>query len=244
MSFAMRRSPKCRNVLLAMLPDAEYQALEKHLELVPTPFDMVLFERDKRIEYAYFPCSGEHSVLSVMENGAAVEVGTVGYEGFSTIDLLLGSEIAAETTVCQIAGEALRMPAGVFQKAVSGDTALRRITTRYLYAYLAQVSQSVACNRLHTLDERFARWVLMSHDRVEGNEFHLTQEYLADMLGVHRPSVSLVAKTFQQAGLIRYVRGSMTILNRSGLEEASCECYRVVRKQFDRMLVKSMEEKG
>lgn len=240
MSFAVRRSPACRNALLAMLPNAEYQALEKHLELVPTPFDMVLFERDRPIEYAYFPCSGEHSVLAVMENGAAVEVGTVGYEGFSTIDLLLGSNIASETTVCQIAGESLRMPAEVFQKAVSGETALRRITMRYLYAYLTQVSQSVACNRLHTLDERFARWVLMSHDRIEGNEFHLTQEYLADMLGVHRPSVSVVAKTFQQAGLIKYVRGTLTILDRRGLEEASCECYRVVRKQFARMLDKGM----
>lgn len=240
MSLALRRSPACRNTLLAMLPNAEYQAIEKHLELVPTPFDMVLFERDRPIRYAYFPCSGEHSVLAVMENGATVEVGTVGYEGFSTIDLALGSDIASETTVCQIAGESLRMPAEVFKQAIGGDTALRRITMRYLYAYLTQVSQSVACNRLHTLDERFARWVLMSHDRVEGNVFHLTQEYLADMLGVHRPSVSVVAKIFQQAGLINYVRGTLTILDRRGLEEASCECYRVVRKQFERMLDKGM----
>jgi len=235
-----RRSPDCRNAILAMLPEEEYQSLSPHLELVPTPFEMVVYERDKPIEYAYFPCSGEHSILAFMENGAAVEVGTVGYEGFSTIDLLLGSDIATETTICQIPGESLRMPAEVFKKAVNSDTALRRIALRYLQAYLSQVSQSVACNRLHTLDQRFARWVLMSHDRIEGDEFKLTQEYLADMLGVHRPSVSVVAKNFQQAGLIRYARGSMTILDRNGLENASCECYRTVKKQFERMIGKSM----
>jgi CRP-like cAMP-binding protein len=227
---------KSQNLLLAMLPDEDYRALTPHLELAPTPFNFVLFERDKPIEFAYFPCSGEHSILAIMENGAAVEVGTVGYEGFSTIDLLLGSEIATETTVCQIPGESLRMRTAKFLEAVRGDTPLRRIALRYLQAYLAMITQSVACNRMHSLDERFARWVLMSHDRVKKNEFQLTQEYLAIMLGVHRPSVSVVAKTFQRAGLITYNRGILTILDRAGMEESCCECYGIVKKQFERSL--------
>jgi CRP-like cAMP-binding protein len=227
---------ECKNRLLARLPEEDYHALSRHLEMIPTPFNFVLFERGKPIEYAYFPCSGEHSILSLMEDGAAVEVGTVGFEGMSTVDLILGSEIAVESTVCQIPGETLRMPAAAFKEAVKMDTPLRRITLRYLQAYLAQVSQSVACNRLHTVEERFARWVLMSHDRVEGDVFQLTQEYLASMLGVHRPSVSLAARALQKAGLIEYKRGMMTILNRQGLEEVCCECYGIVRMQFERLL--------
>jgi CRP-like cAMP-binding protein len=175
-----------------------------------------------------------------MEDGAAVEVGTVGNEGFSTVDLLTGSEIATETTICQIPGEALRMPTAKFMEAIAGDTPLRRITLRYLQAYLSQVSQSVACNRLHSIEQRFARWILISHDRVPGDELQLTQEFLADMLGVYRPSVSLVARTYQQAGLIKYTRGRITILDRAGLEEACCECYAVVRKNFERAIGRSL----
>jgi CRP-like cAMP-binding protein len=226
----------CENRLLALLPPQEYESLLPHLERIPTPFGMVLFERDKPLEYAYFPCSGCHSILAVMENGAAVEVGTVGHEGMSSVDLLLGSTVATETTVCQIPGESLRMPAARFLEAIAGESALRRTGMRYLQAYLTQVSQSVACNRLHTVEERFARWVLMSHDRVQQRDFQLTQEYLADMLGVHRPSVSLVARNFQQAGLIKYSRGTITILDRNGLEEACCECYGVTRRQYERLL--------
>lgn len=231
---------QCPNHLLSLLPEDAYQAIRPHLELVPSPFKTVLFERDRPIEYTYFPCSGAHSILAIMQNGAAVEVGTVGNEGFSTIDLLTGSDVATETTICQIPGETLRMPAARFKEAIAGDTPLRRITMRYLQAYLSQVSQSVACNRLHTLEERFARWVLMSHDRVPGDEFQLTQEFLADMLGVHRPSVSLAASAFQRAGLLTYNRGVMTILDRAGLEDTCCECYFVVREHFRRSIGKSM----
>lgn len=227
---------RCKNTLLALLPDDEYQALARHLQLVPTPFSTVLFERDKPIEYVYFPCSGAHSVLAVMEDGAMVEVGTVGNEGMSTVDAIIGSEVATETIVCQIPGESLRLPLARFREATAGDMPLRRIAQRYLQAYLSQVSQSVACNRLHSIEERFARWVLMSHDRVPGDEFQLTQEYLAGMLGVHRPSVSLVARTFQQAGIIKYNRGTIAVLDRPALEDACCECYFVVRRQFERAL--------
>ncbi|HEV2611848.1 MAG TPA: Crp/Fnr family transcriptional regulator [Noviherbaspirillum sp.] len=227
---------ECTNILLSLLPEKDYQALLPYLEYVETPMHTVLFERNKPIHYAYFPLIGEHSILATMENGAAVEVGTVGFEGFSTVDLILGSGIATESTVCQIPGNALRLPAGVFKEMTAGDTPLRRITLRYLSAYLSQVSQSVACNRLHATEQRLARWLLMSHDRMQQQEFQITQEYLAMMLGVHRPSVSLVATTLQRAGLIDYKRGRVKIIDREGLEDAACECYGLVRAQFQRLL--------
>ncbi|TCS36331.1 CRP-like cAMP-binding protein [Paucimonas lemoignei] len=228
----------CANHLLALLPDNEFQAIRPHLEFFPTPLRMVLFERDGEIPYVYFPLSGSHSVLAIMEDGAAIEVGTVGNEGLSTIDALTGSTYAVETTICQIPGDSLRMPVARFNEAIQAHPELRRLCFRFLQAYLSHVSQSVACNRLHSTEERFARWILLSHDRVQGDEFQLTQEFLADMLGVHRPSVSLIAKRFQQAGLLDYKRGIVTILDRPGLEEVTCECYAAVRKQFERALGK------
>lgn len=239
MTLSASSARECGNALLAMLPDNEFRALVPHLHRVALPIRTVVYERGQPIEHVYFPCTGAHSILAYMETGAAVEVGTVGNEGFSTVDVLIGGDYADKTTVSQVPGESLRLPVAVFKSAIAGDTELRRVAFRYLQAYLAQVSQSVACNRLHVLEERFARWVLMSHDRVPGDEFQLTQEYLADMLGVHRPSVSLVARAFQQAGLIQYSRGTIKILDRAGLEEASCECYDAVKNRFERLLGRS-----
>ncbi|TFW09740.1 Crp/Fnr family transcriptional regulator [Oxalobacteraceae bacterium OM1] len=227
---------ECPNLLLSMLPEDDYRQLLPFLERVETPLHFLLFERDQPIREAYFPLVGEHSILASMQNGAAVEVGTVGYEGFSTVDLLMGSDTAIETTVCQIPGEALRMPAPRFKEFTAADTPLRRITLRYLQSYLSQVSQAAACNRLHAVEQRLAKWLLMSHDRMRQPEFSLTQEYLAAMLGVQRPTVSLAASSLQRAGLIVYSRGKVTILDRAGLEASSCECYRVVRGHFARFL--------
>ncbi len=227
---------ECANFILSHIPEREYQVLRPHLEFVPTPIKTMLFERNKEIRYTYFPLSGEHSVLAVMEDGAAVEVGTVGNEGMSTVDTLTGAMTAIETTICQISGESLRIPVEKFMESLEKLPELKHLCNCYLQAYLSQVSQSVACNRLHTTEERFARWILMSHDRVKGDQFYITQEFLAIMLGVHRPSVTLVAKTFQQAGLIRYNRGTVMVLDRVGLEEASCECYEAVKQQFVRIL--------
>lgn len=224
------------NLLLSMLPVDEYQALLPHLEFIDTPLHFVFFERDKPINYAYFPLIGEHSILATMEDGSAVEVGTVGYEGMSTVDLILGGNLAIESTVCQIPGSSLRMPASVFKEMTATDTVLRRVVLKYLQAYLSQVSQSVACNRLHGLEQRMSRWLLMSHDRMKRDDFQITQEYLAMMLGVHRPSVSLIAGTLQRAGLIEYKRGVVHILDREGLEEVVCECYGIVSAQFERLL--------
>jgi CRP-like cAMP-binding protein len=231
---------ECSNFLLSMLPDDEYRRLKPHFEYMPSPLKSAFYQRDQRIEHVYFPLSGEHSILAAMEDGSAVEVGTVGNEGFSTVEILTGSEYALETVICQIPGETLKMPVARFKEATEGESALRSLAYRYFQAYLAQVSQSVACNRLHTTEERFARWLLMNHDRVPGDEIHITQEFLATMLGVHRPSISLIARSFQQLGLIRYGRGVVTIMDREGIEEASCECYAAVKRQFERAMGKPM----
>lgn len=225
---------ECPNYLLAQLPEEDYRNLMPHLEIVPTPLHMVLFERGKPIQYAYYPMDGQHSILAPMKDGGMVEVGTVGFEGFSSVDLLTGGDIASESTICQVPGETLRIPTAAFREQIARNGALLHITLRYFQAYLAQVSQSVACNALHSLDQRFARWVLMCYNRARGKPFQLTQEYLASMLGVQRPSLSVIAKKYQDAGMIRYHRGVITILDREGLEAATCECYFVVMDQFER----------
>lgn len=221
-----------------MLPDDEYQTVRESLELVPTPVHFKFFERNQPIRHVYFPCSGEHSVVSIAENGMAAEVGTIGYEGFSPVDLLMEADTASETTVCQIAGESLRMGAAQFKALLRDCPVLRHIALRFLQAYIGMVSQSVACNALHTIEQRFARWMLMSNDRVHSNEFALTHEYIAMMLGTHRPSVTRVATTFQRDGILQYRRGVITVLDRAALENASCECYALVREQFKRFLGK------
>lgn len=223
------------NLLLAGLPASDWRALVPELLPVHLERKEVVGERGQPATHVYFPCSGVLSVLAYMQTGAAVEVGTIGKEGFYGLELLVGGTHWTETTVCQVEGDCLRVTAKAFLAAVDGDTPLRRITQRYLVAYLANLSQSVACNRLHNIEERFARWVLMTHDRVGDERFFLTQEYIADMLGTHRPSISVVAGTFQQAGFIQYSRGWMKIRNRAGLEAASCECYEATAGQFAKL---------
>ncbi len=225
----------CPNFLLAKLSDEYLQTLLPRLEKVHTNAKDVIYERNQPIPYVYFPCTSGISSLIFMADGAAVEVGTVGNEGFTGVELLVGATLATESSVCQIAGNNIRMKTSDFQNATVGQTPLRHVTECYFQGYLSQVSQSVACNRIHAIEARFARWLLITHDRVQGHEFHLTQEFLANMLGVQRPSVSIVAGGFQKAGLIEYSRGNMKILNRDGLETAACECYGAVRAQFKRL---------
>lgn len=224
------------SLLLARLTDVEYQAFIAHVELVPLAPKEIIYDQSTPIQYVYFPLGCVLSILAFMCNGTAVEVGTIGNEGFSGIDLMLGGEAAGNTWACQIGGDSLRMRAADFKELVRNHAGLREAAQRFMRAYIIQITQSVACNRLHTIEERFARWLLITHDRIKGDSFYLTQEFMADMLGVHRPSVSLVAATYQQAGVIRYLRGQMTILDRKALEEASCECYHAVANQFNQVL--------
>jgi CRP-like cAMP-binding protein len=242
MSDSLNTPSRLGSRFLSLLGDAEYAALEPKLTLVECKAKEVMGERGAPVNHVYFPCSAVFSVLACMEDGSAIEVGTIGSEGFYGIEAIVGGTAWTETTVCQVAGKAMRMSAPDFKRAITGDTGLRRIAQAYLLAYLSIVSQSVACNRLHNIEERFARWVLMTHDRVPGDEFNLTQEFLANMLGVHRPQISLVAGAFQQAGFIKYTRGKMTILDRAGLEESSCECYQMAKRQIEALLSPSVLE--
>jgi hypothetical protein len=235
MPVAFVQSSLRPNHLLAKLTDEHYQALCPQLEIVHLVLKQVLYERDQPISHVYFPCKSVLSCLIFMQSGAAIEVGTIGNEGFSGAELLVGATLATESMVCQIAGDSIRMKSEDFREAVKGASPLRHVAQCYMQGYLSQIFQSVACNRLHSTQARFARWMLVTHDRVQGNEFHLTQDFLADMLGVHRPSVSLVAAAFQKAGIIEYSRGNVKILNRAALEQASCECYATVRTQFKRL---------
>lgn len=224
------------NHLLAKLSDEQLASLCPMLEYVHTDIKHVVHERNGPIPYVYFPHTASLSNLIILKDGSPVEVGTVGNEGLSGVELLAGATLATETCVCQIKGSSLRMKTGDFRDAVRIASPLRHFAKCYLQGYLTQLSQSVACNRKHSLEARFARWMLVTHDRVRGQEFYLTHEYLADLLGSKRPSVSIVAAGFQKEGVLQYSRGYVKILNRARLEADSCECYANIRQQFKRVL--------
>lgn len=226
-----------RNRLLAALPRDDVATLTPHLEPVSLAIGQILAEPGAVLAHVYFPETAILSVINRMADGAAVEVGTVGNEGLVGLAALLEADASESQTLAQIPGTALRLPAAVLVAAVEARPALRRLVHRYTQAYLTQVAQGAACNRLHGIEARCARWLLMTHDRVGGADvFPLTQEFLAIMLGVRRSGVTLAAGALQDAGLIRYRRGGIRVLDRAGLEAAACECYGVVRRQFDRLL--------
>jgi len=195
----------------------------------------VLYEPYKPIQYVYFIDCGVVSLVSIMEDGATVEVGTIGNEGMVGLPLFLGAGTTPHQTFVQVPGTATRIQAEVFKRVVSPNSFLHSLLQQYTQALFNQISQSAACNRLHSIEERCCRWLLMTHDRVESDQFELIQEFLAQMLGVRRAGVSVVAAMLQQAGLIRYSRGKMNILDRAGLEAGSCECYAIVKREFDRL---------
>jgi CRP-like cAMP-binding protein len=236
MSITLAQGRQSRNHLLGKLTDEQLRPLLPLFDLVEKKVKDVLVRQGDPIEYVYFPSSGAYSCIVYTEDGSGVEVGTIGNEGFTNVEMLFDAILATETVVCQISGTSLRMSANDFRAVITDARAFNNLLKCSGQAYLAQVSQSVACNRLHSTDIRFARWLLVTHDRVQGDEFEITQEFLAAMLGVHRPSVSVVAGLFQQAGIIQYTRGRMKILNRAKLEESACECYAVVCSQFERLL--------
>ena len=224
------------NNLLAALPKEEYKRLLPKMETVSLSFKQYLYQPNERIEYVYFPNSGVVSVVNVLGDGGTVEVATVGNEGMIGTPILLGVDRIPAETFVQVPGEALRMKADVFTREVPPGSPFHNLLLRYTQALINHLMQSVSCNQLHSVEKRCCRWLLLTHDRVESDEFPMTQEFLSLMLGVRRASVSVVAATLQKAGLIRYHRGKMTILNRQGLEAGSCECYQVVKDEFKRLL--------
>jgi CRP-like cAMP-binding protein len=223
------------NRLLARLPPDEYQRLRRHLQLVPLALKHVLYEARSSVDYAYFPNRGVVSALTVMEDGRAIEVATIGDEGMVGLPLLVGAKTTANRLIVQVPGEALRMAEDVLRQEVSRDSALRRMLILYHTAFLAQVSQAVACNGLHSVHQRCCRWLLMTQDRAHSDVFPMTHEFLAEMLGVRRSTVSEVLEPFQEKGLIRYSRGKCTVVDREGLKAGSCECYRTINEEFARL---------
>jgi CRP-like cAMP-binding protein len=222
------------NLLLDVLPSTERAALDTQLERVDLPVGRVLYEPDERIKHVYFPATGVVSMVSTMD-GETVEVGTVGNEGMAGLPLLLHTDKMPTKGFIQVPGHGVRLTAEQFRAAVRELPHFERVLFRYAQALFDQVAQSAACNRLHSLEERCARWLLMTADRVQDEALPLKQQFLAEMLGVHRPAVTVAASALQRAGFIRYTRGKVTILDRAGLEGASCDCYRIVRRSFARV---------
>jgi CRP-like cAMP-binding protein len=225
-----------RNRLLAALPRDDYNRLLPHLEKVSLPLREILYEANGPIPHVFFPLNGVVSLVIIVEGDITLEVGTIGNEGMVGTPVFLGSESSPTRAISQVAGNALRMDTKVFQKEIKRSGPLYGLVQRYTQAMINQISQSTVCNHRHSVEKRMCRWLLMSHDRVGADEFQLTQEFLAQMLGVRRPTVTAVAGKLQKAGLIAYHRGTLTILDRKGLEAASCECYRVVSDELERLL--------
>lgn len=224
------------NRLLELLPAEERERLERSMERIKTVHGELVFDRNDPIKVVDFPLIGVVSVVVVMEEGGIAEVGTIGNEGMAAVPLVLGVERSPNKAFYQVPGESLRMSAAAFQKEMAADGYFARVMRLHAQGYMNQVSQSTACNRLHAVERRLCRWILMSHDRVGEPTVHLTQEFLAQMLGVRRASVSTVARTLQAGGLIRYRRGIIDVLDRTGLERRVCECYGVVRDEYLRLL--------
>lgn len=205
-------------------------------ERISAKFGDIVFERNEPIAAVHFPLGAVISIVVVMQDGAIAEAGTVGNEGVAGLPLLFGTQRGPNRAFYQVPGEALRMPARAFTDELAKNGVFREVVQRYAHGFLSQVSQATACNRLHPVEQRLCRWILMSHDRVGADTLPLTQEMIAQMLGVRRASVSVVAGRLQKSGLIRYNRGVITVLNRKGLESCTCECYRVVRAELERLL--------
>ncbi|MDZ4874317.1 MAG: hypothetical protein CLLPBCKN_003713 [Chroococcidiopsis cubana SAG 39.79] len=223
------------NRLLSALSQEAYCSLQSHLEIVSLAFKQVLFQPQERIPYVYFPTSCLVSLLTVMTDGTAVEVGVVGNDGMAGIPLFLGTDISNFKAIVQIPGEAIRLRADVFKQAIAQVDTLSLWIQRYINLLLIQIAQTSACNSRHPVEQRCCRWLLMMHDSARDDKFELTQEFLAQMLCVRRASVTEVALKLQKIGLLQYNRGKMTICDRQGLEATACECYSLLRAERDRL---------
>lgn len=224
------------NRLLAALPAATYERFASELETVPIRVPDVLHQVGRPVEHVYFPHSGMGSIVTPLRHGIRIEAATIGNEGILGVAYVLGDALATEETMIQMPGEAIRLRVRVLREEFDRDEVLRTLLLRYSQILMGQIAQGSACNRAHGIEARCARWLLSTHDRVEGDEFPLTQEFLAMMLGVRRAGVSVAQHKLQQDGLIGYTRGNISILDRKGLEAVACECYVVIQRRFDRFL--------
>ena len=225
-----------KNQLLAALPDAEWQRWLPQLEPVEMPLGQVLYESGTTLSHVYFPTTAIVSLLYVMENGASAEIAVVGNEGIVGISLFMGGESTPSRAVVQSAGHGFRLKAQTMKEEFNRAGPVLHLLLRYTQALITQMAQTAVCNRHHSLDQQLCRWLLLSLDRLQGNELVMTQELIANMLGVRREGVTEAALKLQKVGLIRYARGHITVLDRAGLEQRTCECYAVVKKEYDRLL--------
>jgi len=225
-----------RNHLLAALPLADYARLSPHLELIPMKLGDVLYEPGVRLRYVYFPTTCIVSLLYVMENGASAEIAIVGNEGILGISLFMGGETTPSRAVVQSEGFAYRLKAQLLKDEFHRFGPMLHLLLRYTQALITQMAQTAVCNRHHSVDQQLCRWLLLSLDRLSSNELCMTQELIANMLGVRREGVTEAAGKLQDAGLIEYRRGRITVLDRPGVEARSCECYQVVKTELDRLL--------
>jgi CRP-like cAMP-binding protein len=224
------------NHLLAALPEVERHRWLPHIECVEMPLGQVLYESGGTLSHVYFPATAIVSLLYVMENGAAAEIAVVGNEGIVGISLFMGGDSTSSRAVVQSAGQGFRLKAQTMKDEFNRGGPVLHLLLRYTQALITQMAQTAVCNRHHTLDQQLCRWLLLSLDRLQGNELVMTQELIANMLGVRREGVNEGALKLQQAGLIRYSRGHIAVLDRDALETRSCECYAVVKKEYDRLI--------
>lgn len=224
------------NILLSALSEEERKRIFPDLTLVKLQLGEILYSPDKKIKHAYFPTTAIVSLLQYMDNGASAEIAVVGKEGIIGISLFMGGETTSSWAVVQSAGNAYRLPEKVLKKEFSRAEKLQRLLLRYTQSLLTQIAQTVLCNRHHTVIQQLCRWLLLSMDRLPSNDLTMTQELISDMLGVRREGVTKAAGILQQEGLIHYVRGKITVLDRDGLEKRSCECYKVVKSETDRLM--------
>jgi len=229
----MQRSSdtKTGNQLLDSLPPESLERLRKHLE----PMELVVAETVDPSEHVCFPVTGMISVVATMQDGDSIEIGMIGREGMYSVSAILSDDSPFQNAMVQLPGHALRLRTRLLRQEMQADEALQKRLLRYIQATLNAIAQSAACNRLHLLEQRCARWLLACHDRAESDRFPMTHEFLAMMLGVRRPGVTLALNSIREKALITYNHGTMTVIDREGLEAASCECHRVIRDEFARL---------
>jgi CRP-like cAMP-binding protein len=229
----LRHSTK--NQILNSLPDEDYQRLHKHLVPVELTLGQVIYRPDERIKFVYFPNDSMNSVIATTPDGQCAEVGVIGREGMVGVDVLMGVDSTSNQNIIQLSDGALRIKTGTIREEFKRGGAFHDLALLYVHALMMQISQTALCNRLHTVEQRLARWLLMCHDRSKGDELTLTQEFLSIMLGVNRPTVTTAALVLQGGDFIKYSRGKITVLDREGLEDFACDCYDVVKPEYDRL---------
>lgn len=240
--MAQNSSENMKNHILAALPPDIWRRVAADMALVELPLGHVICESGGKLDHVYFPTTSIISLLYVMENGASAEIAIVGNEGLVGVALFMGGDTTPSTAVVQSAGQAYRLKAQVLKDEFNLNGAMQRLLLRYTQALITQMAQTAACNRHHSVDQQLCRWLLLSLDRLPTNVMRTTQELISNMLGVRRSSVTEAALKLQEAGLIRYHRGRVEVLDRAGLEQRVCECYDVVKTEFDRLLPDSRAE--